>query len=110
MSPLLGILFAGLLALLRLQHHLPMNPQGFGPMSWPLAFNTAVSFITNTNWQAYSGEAALSYLSQALGLTVQNFLSAATGISVMAAVARGIRRRKATNLGSFWVDLVRVTL
>ena len=105
---LLGFLF--LFALLRLQHHLPMNPQGFGPMSWPLAFNTAVSFITNTNWQAYSGEAALSYLSQALGLTVQNFLSAATGISVMAAVARGIRRRKATNLGSFWVDLVRVTL
>jgi len=105
---LVGFLF--LLALLRLQQHLPLNPQGFGPMSWPLAFNTAMSFVTNTNWQAYSGETALSYLSQALGLTVQNFLSAATGIAVMAAVARGIRRRKATNLGSFWVDLVRVTL
>jgi len=79
-------------------------------MSWPLAFNTAVSFVTNTNWQAYSGETALGPLAQMLGLTVQNFLSAATGLAVMAAVARGIRRRKATNLGSFWVDLVRVTL
>nr|WP_320133957.1 potassium-transporting ATPase subunit KdpA [uncultured Holophaga sp.] len=99
-----------LLALLRLQPHLPMDPQGFGPMSWPLAFNTAVSFVTNTNWQAYTGEAALSHLVQALGLTVQNFLSAATGIAIMGAVARGIRRRKATNLGSFWVDLIRITV
>lgn len=102
--------FVFLFALLRLQHHLPLNPQGHGPMSWSLAFNTAMSFATNTNWQAYSGEAALGYLAQMLGLTVQNFLSAATGIAVMAALARGIRRRKAANLGSFWVDLVRVTL
>jgi K+-transporting ATPase ATPase A chain len=103
-----GLVF--LLGLLRLQAHLPLNPEGLGAMSWPLAFNTAVSFVTNTNWQAYSGETALGPLSQMLGLTVQNFLSAATGIAVMAAVARGIRRRKATNLGSFWVDLVRITL
>lgn len=102
--------FAFLLGLLRLQAHLPFNPQGFGPMGPALAFNTAVSFVTNTNWQAYSGEASLGYLSQALGLTVQNFLSAATGLVVMGAVARGIRRRKSSNLGSFWVDIVRVTL
>ncbi len=105
---LAGFLF--LFALLRLQHHLPLNPQGYGPMSWTLAFNTAMSFTSNTNWQSYSGEVALGHLAQMLGLTVQNFLSAATGISVMAALARGIRRRKAVNLGSFWVDLVRVTL
>ena len=104
-----GAGLAFLLGLLRLQSHLPLNA-GAGPMSWPLAFNTAVSFVTNTNWQAYSGETALGPLAQMLGLTVQNFLSAATGLAVMAAVARGIRRRKATNLGSFWVDLVRVTL
>ena len=104
----LGFLF--LLVLLKLQVHLPLNPQGLGAMNNPLAFNTAISFVTNTNWQAYSGEATLSYLSQALGLTVQNFLSAATGLAVMAAVARGIRRRKSTNLGSFWVDMVRITL
>ncbi|HLO67306.1 MAG TPA: potassium-transporting ATPase subunit KdpA [Holophaga sp.] len=102
--------FAFLLALLRLQGHLPLNPMGFKGMAWPLAFNTAASFVTNTDWQAYAGEAALGPLAQALGLTVQNFLSAATGLAVMAAVARGIRRRKATSLGSFWVDLVRVTL
>jgi K+-transporting ATPase ATPase A chain len=104
----LGLLV--LFALLRLQPHLPLDPQGFGPMSLTLAFNTAVSFVTNTNWQAYSGEAALGHLAQMLGLTVQNFLSAATGIAVLAAVARGVRRRKATNLGSFWVDLVRIVL
>ncbi len=101
--------FAFLLALLRLQGHLPLGA-GFRGMAWPLAINTAVSFVTNTNWQAYAGEAALGPLAQALGLTVQNFLSAATGIAVMAAVARGIRRRRSTNLGSFWVDLVRTTL
>ncbi len=105
---LLGLAF--LFVLLRLQHHLPLNPQGFGPMSWALAFNTAASFVTNTNWQAYSGEAALGHLAQMLGLGVQNFLSAATALCVMAALARGIRRRKATNLGSFWVDMVRINL
>lgn len=105
---LIGLIF--LFALLRLQHQLPLNPQGFGPMSWALAFNTAASFVTNTNWQAYSGEAALGHLAQMLGLGVQNFLSAATALCVMAALARGIRRRKATNLGSFWVDVVRINL
>jgi len=105
-----GLGLGFLMALLLLQHRLPLNPMGVGPMSLPLAFNTAASFVTNTNWQAFSGEVALSPLSQMLGLGVQNFLSAATGLSVMAALARGIRRRKATNLGSFWVDVVRITL
>jgi len=105
---LVGFVF--LFGLLVLQHRLPLNPQGFPPMGWALAFNTASSFVSNTNWQAYSGEVALGHLAQSLGLTVQNFLSAATGLTVMAAMARGIRRRKATNLGSFWVDLVRITL
>jgi len=105
---LIGLVF--LFGLLRLQHQLPLNPQGFGPMSWALAFNTAASFVTNTNWQAYSGEAALGHLAQMMGLGVQNFLSSATALCVMAALARGIRRRKATNLGSFWVDVVRINL
>lgn len=103
-----GLLF--LFALLRLQPYLPLNPERFGPMGWSLAFNTAVSFVTNTNWQAYAGEAALGTLAQMLGLGVQNFLSAATGICVAVALGRGVRRRKATNLGSFWVDVTRVTL
>lgn len=101
---------AVLMGLLKVQALLPFNPQGAGPLNTPLAFNTAISFVTNTNWQAYSGEVALSYLSQALGLSVQNFLSAATGLAVMAALARGIRRRKSTNLGSFWVDVIRLSL
>jgi K+-transporting ATPase ATPase A chain len=105
---LIGLI--ALVALQRLQHLLPLNPQGFGPVPWPLAWNTAISFVTNTNWQAYGGESTLSYLTQMLGLTVQNFLSAATGIAVVAVLARGIRRRKAENLGSFWVDLTRITL
>ncbi|MFZ1612527.1 MAG: potassium-transporting ATPase subunit KdpA [Holophaga sp.] len=105
---LVGLVF--LIGLLLLQHRLPLNPQGFPPMGWALAFNTASSFVSNTNWQAYSGEVVLGHLAQSLGLTVQNFLSAATGLTVMAALARGIRRRKANNLGSFWVDLVRLTL
>lgn len=104
----LGLVF--LYALLTLQHLLPMNPQAFGPMSPSMALNTAVSFVTNTNWQSFAGESALGHLVQMQGLTVQNFLSAASGIAVMAALARGIRRRKATNLGSFWVDAVRITL
>ena len=101
----------GLLVLLqRTQHLLPFNPQHLGPVPWPIALNTAVSFITNTNWQAYSGETTMSHLTQMMGLTVQNFLSSAKGIAVLAALARGIRRRKATSLGSFWVDLTRITL
>jgi potassium-transporting ATPase potassium-binding subunit len=104
----LGLLF--LFGLLRLQHLLPLNPQGLPAVPTGLAWNTAVSFVTNTNWQAYAGETTLSRLGQMLGLTVQNFLSAATGMAVMAALARGIRRRRATNLGSFSVDLTRAVL
>ena len=77
---------------------------------WTLAFNTAVSFVTNTNWQAYSGEASLSYFSQMVGLTVQNFVSAAVGLCVLVALARGISRRSTRQLGNFWVDLTRGTL
>jgi len=103
----------GILAVLALQisqHHLPLNPQSLPNVSLLLALNTAVSFATNTNWQAYSGESTLSYLVQMLGLTVQNFLSAATGVAVMAALARGISRRRTDSLGNFWVDVVRITL
>jgi K+-transporting ATPase ATPase A chain len=103
----LGI--AVLFLLQKFQGALPMN-RGLPAISTGLAWNTAVSFVTNTNWQAYAGESTLSPFTQMVGLTVQNFLSAATGIGVMAALARGIRRRKATNLGSFWVDVTRGTL
>ena len=99
-----------LYAVLRLQGLLPWNPQGFGPMSPDLAFNTAVSFVTNTNWQAYGGETTLSYFSQMVGLTVQNFVSAATGIAVGAAVIRGFAGRQAKDVGNFWVDLTRSVL
>ena len=105
---LLGI--AAVYLLLRLQGALPLNPQGFAGTTPDLAFNTAVSFGTNTNWQSYGGETTLSYLSQMLGLTVQNFVSAATGIAVLAALIRGLVRRSATTIGNFWVDLVRTTL
>ena len=105
---LVGLVF--LVALQRVQHLLPFNPRHLGPVGWGVAFNTAVSFVTNTNWQSYAGETTLSHLTQMLGLTVQNFLSAAKGIAVVAALCRGIRRRKATNLGSFWVDITRITL
>ena len=96
--------------LMKSQAVLPFNPEHQTNVATGLSFNTAVSFITNTNWQAYSGETTLSYLTQMLGLTVQNFLSAATGIAVMAALIRGITRRSATGLGNAWVDLVRTTL
>lgn len=99
-----------LFAILMLQGGLPLNPQHLPGLEWTLAFNTAVSFVTNTNWQAYSGEASLSYLSQMLGLTVQNFVSAAVGLAVLVALARGISRKSTTNLGNFWVDLTRATL
>src|SRR5262245_7178086 len=95
-------------AILRLQHVLPLNPEGFGPMSEHLAFNTAVSFTTNTNWQAYVGESTLSYLSQMVGLVLHNFTSAAVGIALAAALVRGIARHSGKTLGNFWVDLVRV--
>ena len=92
------------------QGALPLNPQHLPGLEWTLAFNTAVSFVTNTNWQAYSGEAALSYLSQMLGLTVQNFVSPAVGLAVLVVLARGIARKSTQNLGNFWVDLTRATL
>ena len=105
-----GAGFVGLLALQLAQSHLPLNPAGLGPVPLGVAVNTAVSFITNTNWQAYSGEATMSYLTQMAGLGVQNFLSAATGLAVMAALARGLTRKSATTLGNFWADLVRSTV
>ena len=95
--------------ILRLQNHLPLNPQGFGALSPDLAFNTAISFTTNTNWQSYSGESTMSYLSQMVALVIHNFASAATGIAIAAAVVRGLARHSTTLLGNFWVDLVRVT-
>src|SRR5437867_5638817 len=95
-------------AILRLQHLLPFNPQGLGPLSPDLAFNTAVSFTTNTNWQSYSGESTMSYFSQMVALTIHNFASAAVGIALAAAVVRGIARHSAKTLGNFWVDLVRI--
>jgi K+-transporting ATPase ATPase A chain len=104
---LAGCLFT--YAILRLQHLLPLNPQGLGPLSPHLAFNTAVSFTTNTNWQSYGGESTMSYLSQMVALTLHNFTSAAVGISLAAALVRGIARHSARTLGNFWVDLVRTT-
>ena len=104
---------AGLLllyGLLQLQGWLPLNPLGLGPVAPDLAFNTASSFASNTNWQNYAGETTLSYLSQMLGFTVQNFLSAATGMSILVALIRGVARQTARTLGNFWVDLTRTTL
>jgi K+-transporting ATPase ATPase A chain len=93
-----------------LQGFLPLNPEGIKGTSWHLAFNTSASFVSNTNWQAYSGESALSYLSQALGLTVQNFVSAAAGIAVLFVLIRGFILKKKSTIGNFWVDLTRSTL
>lgn len=104
---LVGCLFT--YAILRFQAWLPLNPQGFGALSPDLAFNTAVSFATNTNWQAYAGESTMSYFSQMVGLAFHNFVSAATGIAIAAALVRGMARSSAKTLGNFWVDLVRVT-
>jgi potassium-transporting ATPase potassium-binding subunit len=97
-------------ALQRLQGFLPLNPQGLGAVSADSSVNTAISFVTNTNWQGYGGEATMSYLTQMLALTVQNFVSAATGIAVLAAFVRGLTRKHETGLGNFWVDLTRTTL
>ena len=102
--------FVLLFAILLLQQYLPLNPQQLPGQEWTQAFNTAVSFVTNTNWQSYSGEATLSYFSQMAGLTVQNFVSAATGLAVLVALCRGISRRSAHTLGNFWVDMTRATL
>ena len=105
---LLGILV--LFGLQLAQGALPLNPQALGPPTWDSALNSAVSFVTNTNWQGYGGESTMSYLTQMLGLTVQNFLSAATGIAVAVALMRGFARRTSDTLGNAWVDLVRITL
>ncbi len=102
--------WALLYAILRLQHLLPFNPQALGPLSPDLAFNTAVSFTTNTNWQAYGGETTMSYFSQMAGLTVQNFVSAGVGMAVCAAIIRGFFAREQKTLGNFWVDLTRSVL
>jgi len=112
----LGVLIfnvVGLLSLMALQMTqawLPLNPQKFPNVPWALALNTAVSFVTNTNWQAYSGENTMSYLTQMAGLAVHNFLSAATGIAILVAVARGLKRASSKTLGNFWADLTRATV
>ncbi|MBM9500309.1 potassium-transporting ATPase subunit KdpA [Leptospira sp. 201903071] len=102
--------FAVLFGILLFQNILPMNPENLAGLNPFLAFNTAVSFMTNTNWQAYSGEAMLSYFSQSLGLTVQNFVSAATGLCVLLALARGLSSNTNPGLGNFWRDLIRGTI
>ena len=104
---------AGLLlvyAFLRLQAFLPLNPQGLSGVSPDLSFNTAVSFATNTNWQSYSGETTMSYFTQMLGLGVQNFLSAATGMAILIALIRGLVRHSAQTIGNYWVDMTRSVL
>src|SRR6201981_2965805 len=94
----------------RLQYYMPLNPQKFGGVALDLAFNTAASFTTNTNWQAYAGESTMSYLTQMTGLAFHNFVSAAAGIAIAIAVIRGFVRRNSKTLGNFWVDLTRATL
>ncbi len=103
-----GVFFVYILQ--RLQGFLPLNPEGFGAVAPDLAFNTAVSFVTNTNWQAYGGESSLSPLTQMLALAVQNFVSAATGMAVAFALMRAFVREKSTGLGNFWTDLFRITI
>lgn len=103
-----GFLFLFLLQLF--QAFLPLNPQHFENVAWPLAFNTAISFVTNTNWQSYAGETTLSYFTQMLGMTSQNFLSAATGMGALLVLIRGIARQTADTVGNFWTDLVRMVV
>ncbi len=104
------VLFVALFAILMLQHLLPLNPQQLPPFTWQLALNTAVSFVSNTNWQNYGGESTASYFTQMAGFTVHNFVSAATGMAVVIALIRGFVRRKTSLLGNFWVDMTRGTL
>src|ERR1700681_5008076 len=99
-----------LYALLRLQAFLPLNPQGFGNLAPDLAWNTAISFMTNTNWQFYSGESTMSYLSQMAGLAWHNFVSAGMGIAISIALMRALARRQMSTIGNFWVNLTRCTL
>ena len=105
-----GFGFASLYVILRVQALLPWNPQGFDNLSPDLAFNTAISFLTNSNWQAYSGETTMSHFSQMAGLAVHNFLSAATGIALALAITRAFARSNVATLGNFWVDMVRTTV
>ena len=105
---LIGLIFVFLIQLF--QAHLPMNPANLANVSWHSALNTAISFMTNTNWQGYSGETTLSYFVQMVGLTVQNFVSAATGIAVLLALIRGLSRKTTDKLGNFWTDLTRSTI
>ena len=105
-----AVSFLAVYALQRLQGALPLNPRGFGAVTPHLAFNTAVSFMTNTNWQSYAGETTLTHLTQMVGLAVQNFVSAAAGMAVMAALIRGLARKRASTIGNFWVDLTRTTV
>lgn len=102
--------FVAVYAFQRLQNALPANPAALGAVEAKSAFNTAVSFVTNTNWQGYGGETTVSYLTQMLGLGVQNFLSAATGIAVLAALIRGLARKSTSTIGNSWADLTRVSL
>lgn len=102
--------FFTLYGLQRLQNYLPLNPQGFDPVAPDLSFNTAISFITNTNWQNYGGETTMSHLVQMLGLTVHNFVSAATGLAIAVAVTRAFARSESKTLGNFWADLTRTIL
>ena len=102
--------FVSLYALQRLQAYLPLNPQGFSGVPADLAFNTSMSFVTNTNWQNYGGETTMSHLTQMLGLTVHNFVSAATGLAMAFALVRGFSRAESPTIGNFWVDLTRATL
>ena len=104
----LGVL--AVYGLQRLQGALPLNPQGMAAVTPDSAFNTAISFVTNTNWQGYGGETTMSYLTQMLGLTVQNFVSAAAGMATLAALIRGFARKSSDTIGNFWVDLTRSTL
>ncbi len=104
------VLFISLFAILLTQHLLPLNPQQLPAFSWQLALNTAISFVTNTNWQAYSGEQAASYFTQMAGLTMHNFVSAATGMAIVIALIRGFSRRRTDRIGNFWVDMTRSTL
>ncbi|MCX5864604.1 MAG: potassium-transporting ATPase subunit KdpA [Deltaproteobacteria bacterium] len=104
------VLFLTLMGMLLAQPALPFNPQGLPGLSWPLALNTAISFITNTNWQNYSGESTLSYFTQVVGLTVHNFVSAASGMAIVIALIRGFVRRTTDTIGNFWVDLTRSVL
>ena len=102
--------FVTLYALQRLQAYLPFNPQGQSAVAPDLAFNTSISFITNTNWQSYVPETTMGYLVQMAGLTVHNFLSAATGIALALALIRGFSRRSSNTVGNFWADMTRTTL